>query len=115
MLFAYSRTLWASVPLLVVTGFGIIVTAAAVNQIVQTLVDDDKRGRVMGLYTMAFLGIAPLGSLAGGTLAQAIGAPATLFAGGASCLAGALWLAFRRRHLRDDIRPVYERMGIPLD
>ncbi|MBI2313321.1 MAG: MFS transporter [Betaproteobacteria bacterium] len=115
MLFAYSGSFWLSVPLLVVTGFGIIVTAAAVNQIVQTLVDDDKRGRVMGLYTMAFLGVAPLGSLAGGSLAQAIGAAHTLFIGGAFCLAGALWLVWQRRILGKDIRPVYDRMGIPLD
>ncbi len=115
MLFSWSRSLWLSLPLLVVTGFGIIVTAASINQIVQTIVDDDKRGRVMGLYTMAFLGVAPLGSLAGGMLAHTIGTPLTLFIGGASCLAGALWLARQRPLLRQHIRPVYDRMGIPLD
>ncbi len=90
LLFSFSRSLWLSLPLMTCVGFGIIVTAASINTILQTIVEDDKRGRVMSFYTMAFLGVAPLGALWAGTLAGWIGAPATLGIGGCCCLLGAL-------------------------
>jgi predicted MFS family arabinose efflux permease len=92
---------WLSLPLMLAVGFGIIVTAASINTILQTVVDDDKRGRVMSFYTMAFLGMAPLGALWAGTLASRIGAPATLLLGGCTCVAGALLYARRRPVLLD--------------
>ena len=68
--FSLSHTLWLSFFLLMLTGFGMMVHMASSNTILQTIVDDDKRGRVMSLYTTAFMGMAPLGSLAGGSLAK---------------------------------------------
>jgi MFS family permease len=93
---ALSRTIWLSILFLFVTGFGVITQLASSNTILQTVVDEDKRGRVMSLYTMALMGIAPLGSLLAGALAGSFGVRATLLAGSAACLAGAF--LFMRRH-----------------
>ena len=71
-----SRTLWVSLLLMLVCGFGMMQQMAASNTIIQTIVEDDKRGRVMSFYAMAFVGMAPFGSLLAGVLAHAIGAPA---------------------------------------
>jgi len=94
-LFSQSTQLWLSLPLMLAVGFGIIVTAASINTIMQTVVEDDKRGRVMSFYTMAFLGVTPLGALWAGTLASAIGAPATLLIGGCTCVLAAAVYARR--------------------
>lgn len=110
--FSLSRTLWLSIPLLFVTGLGFMVQMAASNTLLQTLVDDDKRGRVMSFYTMAFMGTTPFGSLLAGVLAQRIGAPETLMLGGAGCLAAALWFAMLLPNLREEVRPIYIRLGI---
>jgi MFS family permease len=114
-LVSFSRVLWISLPLMVCVGFGIIVTAASINTVVQTIVDDDKRGRVMSFYTMSFLGVSPLGALSAGALASHIGAPYTLLAGGICCLTGAFvfWRLLPR--FRRAIRPVYQRLGIAPD
>jgi MFS family permease len=80
--------------------------------ILQTIVDDDKRGRVMSLYTAAFLGVSPFGALAAGTLADLIGPRTTLTLGGVCCAAAALVLARQRHAIRAQIRPIYERLGI---
>ena len=84
--FSLSRVLWLSLPLLFITGLGMMVQMVASNTIIQTIVDDDKRGRIMSFYVMAFIGTAPFGSLMAGTLAAAIGAPDTLIIGGTLCL-----------------------------
>jgi len=89
MAFALSRVLWLSLALMVLTGFGMMVLMAASNTILQTRVDDDKRGRVMSLYTMAFMGTVPFGSLFAGSVASRIGAPNTLMIGGIACILGA--------------------------
>jgi predicted MFS family arabinose efflux permease len=114
-LVSFSRALWLSLPLMVCVGFGIIVTAASINTILQTVVDDDKRGRVMSFYTMSFLGVAPLGALTAGSLASRIGAPHTLLAGGICCLLGAFAFSRLRSRFRREIRPVYRRLGIAAD
>ena len=88
--FSFSRALWISLSLMVVVGFGAMVQMGASNIVLQTIVDDDKRGRVMSFYTMAFLGMAPFGSLLAGTLANKIGAPLTFVISGTACIAGAL-------------------------
>jgi MFS family permease len=95
--FSLSKILWLSLGLLVVCGFGFMVQMAASNTFIQTIVDDDKRGRVMSLFIMSFLGAAPFGSLIAGSLTQKIGAPNTLLMGGVCCLIGALW--FKRKNL----------------
>ena len=110
--FAYSTTLWLSLPLLLLTGAGFMTQMASSNTLVQTIVDDDKRGRVMSFFMMAFLGTAPFGSLLAGSMAERFGAPRTLVFGGICCAAGALWFARGLKELRDAIRPIYRRMGI---
>lgn len=113
MVFAASRAAWLSLAALFAAGFGMIVQMAASNTVLQTLVDDDKRGRVMSLFMMAFLGMLPWGSLVVGALAGRIGVHRTLMLEGAVCLAGALAFARRLPRLRAAIRPIYARMGIP--
>jgi MFS family permease len=94
ILFGLSHTLWLSLALMVFVGFGLMQAAAVCNTILQSLVPDDKRARVMSYYTMAFFGAAPFGSLFAGTLAHQIGAPHTVMVTGAFCVAGSLWFTF---------------------
>ncbi|HET8608102.1 MAG TPA: MFS transporter [Burkholderiales bacterium] len=115
MVFSYSRLLWLALPAMALAGFGIVVTAMSVSMILQTIVDDDKRGRVMSFFTIAFLGMTPLGSLAAGALASAIGAPHTLAIGGACCVAGAWVLRHKLPQFRIHLRPIYVRLGIIAD
>jgi MFS family permease len=110
--FAYSTTLWLSLPLLLLTGAGFMTQMASSNTLVQTVVDDDKRGRAMSFFMMAFLGTAPFGSLLAGSMAERFGAPRTLLFGGVCCLAGAAWFARGLEELRAAVRPIYRRMGI---
>jgi MFS family permease len=110
--FSVSRFLSLSVVLLVITGFGMMLQMAASNTILQTIVDDDKRGRVMSLYTMAFMGTAPFGSLLAGSLADLIGSPNTILAGGIACVSGAIIFARKLPELRKTIRPIYIKMGV---
>jgi MFS family permease len=110
--FSFSRTLWLSLLLILVAGAGMMQQMAASNTILQTIVDDDKRGRVMSFYSMAFLGMTPFGSLLEGALASRIGAPHTLMLGGLVCIAGAGWFTFQLPAIRSGIRPVYVRLGI---
>jgi predicted MFS family arabinose efflux permease len=110
--FSLSRTLWLSLALMVVTGLGFMVQMAASNTLLQTIVDEDKRGRVMSFYTMAFMGTAPFGSLLAGAVADRIGAPRTLMLGGLGCILGALWFATWLPALRREVRPIYVRIGI---
>jgi MFS family permease len=110
--FSLSRTLVVSLFLMVLTGAGMMEQMAASNTILQTIVDDDKRGRVMSFYSMAFMGMAPFGSLLAGAAASRIGAPATLLIGGAFCIVGAVWFASNLPAIRDAVRPIYRRMGI---
>ena len=110
--FAFSEVLWLSCVLLVASGFAVMVVTASINTMLQTLVDEGMRGRVMSLYTMAFIGMSPMGSLAGGAIAARIGAPLAVALGGLGCLALALWFKRRLAPLREIVYPVYERMGI---
>ena len=110
--FSFSRVIWLSLLLMVVTGLGFMVQMAVSNTVLQTIVDEDKRGRVMSFYTMAFMGTAPFGSLLAGTVAERIGAPHTLLFGGIGCILGALWFAQSLPALRRDVRPIYVRIGI---
>ncbi len=112
MALAFSRTLWVSSGLLLVIGFGMIVQMAASNTVLQTIVDDDKRGRIMSLFTMAFIGMSPWGSLVAGGLASWVGVPRALLLSGASCVAGAAVFASQLPRLKAVIRPIYVRMGI---
>ena len=112
IVFALSPWLPLSLLAIAFTGFGIVVNGMSVSTMIQTIVDDRMRGRVMGIFSMAFLGMYPLGSLAGGALASAIGAPATLAIGGCFCTAAALVLWRRLPALRAHLRPIYEKLEI---
>lgn len=110
--FSASHQLWLSLLLLVATGFCFMQQMAASNTILQTIAEDDKRGRVMSFYSMAFQGVAPFGSLAAGIAASRIGAPYTLMIGGTLCVGGAGLFALQHPTLRQFIRPIYVQMGI---
>ncbi len=110
--FAASRQLWLSLLLLVVTGFCFMQQMASSNTILQTIVENKKRGRVMSFYSISFQGIAPFGSLIAGVAASRIGAPYTLMIGGAICVAGAALFALQLPAIRKLIRPIYAQMGI---
>jgi MFS family permease len=110
--FGLSHFLWLSMLMMLVTGFGMMQGMTASNTIVQTLVDENVRGRVMSYYTMAFVGMAPFGSLLAGALAHAIGAPRTVIVSGIACILGSIWFATRLKAVRKEMRPIYERLGI---
>jgi MFS family permease len=110
--FGLSHVIWLSMVLMVVVGFGMMQGLTASNTIIQTLVPEDKRGRVMSYYTAAFVGMAPFGSLLAGSLAHLIGAPRTVMVTGTCCMAGAAWFWTRMKTLRKAIRPIYEQLGI---
>ena len=107
-----SRALWLSLLIMPLIGAGFMVSLAASNTIIQTLTEEHLRGRVMAFYTMAFLGTAPLGSLLAGVLADRLGEPVTIAAGGVVCILGAAWFASRLPRLRELIRPIYIERGI---
>ncbi len=112
ILFGLSHTLWLSLLLMVFVGFGLIQDASVSNTIIQTLVPEDKRARVMSYYTMAFFGAAPFGSLLAGALAHRIGAPHAVIVTGAFCLAGSLWFTFDLPKIDAIMRPIYRKMGL---
>ena len=112
MAFSFSKNFWPSVALMTVTGFGMMQLFAASNTVIQTIVDDDKRGRVMSYWTMAYMGASPFGSLLAGSLAPAIGAPGTVLICGLGCIVGAIWFWLQIPKLRPIIRPIYQRLGI---
>ncbi|HSU12707.1 MFS transporter [Longimicrobium sp.] len=110
--FSFTRVPWIAVVCLVVVGFGMMVQMAASNTILQTIVDDDKRGRVMSFYSMAFMGMAPFGGLLAGALAHRIGAEHTVLVSGTCCMLAAAWFATRLPMLRHEIRPIYREIGV---
>lgn len=110
--FAASRWFWLSMLLLVGTGYCFMQEMAASNTILQTIVENKKRGRVMSFYAMSFQGLAPFGSLIAGAAAARIGAPETLMVGGAICILGAGFFAMQLSAIRQLIHPIYVRIGI---
>lgn len=110
--FGLSRWLPLSLALLTVAGFGGVVQIIGANTLVQTLVDDDKRGRVMSFHTLCFMGMGPFGSLLIGSLAQGLGAPAAVILGGAGCVVAAAAFATALPGLGRAVHPIYIRMGI---
>lgn len=110
--FSFSHVVWVSMGLMLIVGFSMMQVMASGNTILQTIVDEDKRGRVMSFYTLAFIGIAPFGSLIAGSLANRFGAPATVFIGGVLCILGAVWFFARLESIRKIIRPMYVERGI---
>ncbi len=112
LLFGLSNVLWLSLLLMAVVGFGLMQALAVANTIIQTLVPEDKRGRVMSYYAMALFGAAPFGSLLTGALADRVGAPLTFVAAGLASLAAAAWFAVELPKVRAVMRPIYQDMGL---
>jgi MFS family permease len=110
--FALARRTWVALAVLPIVGAGFMVEMAATNTILQTLVEERLRGRVMAFYTMAFLGTAPIGSLVAGVVADRVGPSTTILLGGVACVAAGLWLATRLPGLREEVRPIYLERGI---
>jgi MFS family permease len=110
--FGLSRATWLSCLSLLAAGFGFMLLMAASNTIIQTIVDEDKRGRVMAFLMTAILGTAPVGTLAVGAIADRIGAPATTIAEGVCCLLIAAWFATRLDEFHAAVQPIYARMGL---
>ena len=110
--FGLSHLLWLSLLLQLVVGFGMMQGLTSSNTIIQTIVPEDRRGRVMSYYTIAFVGMAPFGSLLAGTLAHLIGAQATVIVSGVACLAGAAWFWLQMPTLRRLLKPIYQQLGI---
>jgi MFS family permease len=112
VLLALARHILIALPLLALAGFGMMAQMASSNTVLQTVVDDDKRGRVMSFYTMAFMGTAPFGSLLMGAVATHIGAHWTIGLGGAACIIGAFVFGSRLPGLRQQVEPIYRRLGV---
>jgi MFS family permease len=110
--FSLTRSLWVACVLLALVGAGFMMQLAATNTFLQTIVQEQLRGRVMSFYTMAFFGTVPIGSLIGGALAERIGAPLTVAMSGVACLAAGRWFAWRLPVIRALVRPFYREMGI---
>src|SRR5947207_1450334 len=104
--FSFSRSLWLSLFLMVFVGLGMMVQMASSNTVIQTIVDDEMRGRVMSFYTMCFLGTAPFGSLMAGALSARIGAPHTVLLSGILCAAAAVWFSWELPAIRSVVRPI---------
>jgi MFS family permease len=109
---SFSTILWISLVIMFLIGISMIASIASINTLIQTLVDEDKRGRVMSFYAMAFLGMSPIGNLCAGSIASAIGVSLTLLLGGIITLAAGIWFESIRPTLRKYTFPVYERKGI---
>ena len=112
VMFGLSKSTVLSLLVLTVVGGGMMVTMASTNTILQTIVEERLRGRVMAFYTMAFLGTTPIGSLIAGMVADRIGPTNTIIVGGVACIAGGLWFAARLPHFRSYVRPIYIERGI---
>jgi MFS family permease len=110
--FSLSRLFWLSLLMMLLIGFGMMVEMASSNTVLQTIVEEDKRGRIMSFYTMAFMGMVPFGSLLAGTLANNIGAPNTVMIGGVACILGSVLFAKKLPSLRRITRPIYVEKGI---
>jgi MFS family permease len=110
--FGLSHAFWLSMAAVLIAGMGMMQGMAGSNTIIQTVVPEDKRGRVMSYYTVAFVGMAPFGSLLAGSLAHAIGAPLTVMLNGGVVVLGAAWFWTRLPAVRREMRPIYREMGI---
>lgn len=112
IVFGLSSTFWLSFIMMAFAGFGMMQVVAASNTIIQSLVPEDKRARVMSYFTTAFFGATLVGSLLAGVLAQWIGAPLTVIVTGLFCIVGSLWFSLELPKVNTDMEPIYQRMGL---
>jgi len=104
MLFSFSKSFWLSVLLLLPVGYFVMLQMAASNTLIQVMVPDELRGRVMALYSMMFMGMAPVGALLGGALSDRLGAPLTVAIGGFASVLGAWWFGVQFPKIRGEAR-----------
>ncbi|HLX79617.1 MAG TPA: MFS transporter [Burkholderiales bacterium] len=112
IVFSFASSLWLALPMLYLVGMGAMLSAASTNTVMQTIVEDRMRARVVSIYMMSFLGVAPLGALSAGMLAERMGPPATLALGGAFALLAAFTYWMNLGKIRAAIRPIYQKLGI---
>ncbi len=112
IVFALSKVLWLSLIAMFVLGGSLILQSTSSNTILQTIVEEDKRGRVLSLYTIAFISMATFGNLFAGSLASRIGAPCTLVISGVICVAASIYFSRQFPRLREIVLPIYDRMGL---
>ena len=112
IVFGLSRVLWLALVSLAFAGFGMMVLMAASNTFLQTVADDDKRGRIVSMYTMAYIGLTPFGSLLAGAFAQRVTAPITIALGGVTVMVAAGLFAHQIPRFRELVRPIYRQLGI---
>jgi len=110
--FSFTTTLWTACIVLAIAGLGFMVQLAATNTLLQTIVEEKLRGRVMAYYTMAFFGTVPIGSLLGGLIADKYGSIVTVRVSGIVCLIGGAWFAYQLPAIRAAVRPIYRQLGI---
>jgi MFS family permease len=110
--FSFSKWFWISVIMLLPAGYSMMLQMACSNTLIQTMVPDDLRGRVMALYSMMFMGMAPFGALFGGSLAHHIGAPITVAVGGVACVIGAIWFGRELPAMRIEARRLIVAQGL---
>ena len=111
-LFSFSTSFWLSAALLLPCGYSMMLQMACSNTLIQTIVPDHLRGRVMSLYSMMFMGMAPFGAFFGGALANRIGAPMTVAVGGIACVLGAIWFGRALPALRIEARRLIVAQGL---
>ena len=112
ILASFTDSLWLSLLPMALAGFGMVAMMAGCNTFLQTIADDDKRGRVMSLFVMSFMGLSPFGSLLYGAMADAVGAPATFLTGGVLCVIGAAIFAWKFSSVRAVVHEAYVKKGI---
>jgi MFS family permease len=112
LLFSSSRYFWLSAALLFPAGYSMMLQMACSNTLIQTMVPDQLRGRVMAVYSMMFMGMAPFGALLGGAIADRAGAPITVALGGVACVMGAIWFGRALPELRVEARRLIVAQGL---
>ena len=112
VLFSFSTHFWLSVALLLPAGYSMMLQMACSNTLIQTMVPDELRGRVMAVYSMMFMGMAPFGAFFGGALAHRVGAPITIAVGGVACVIGAVWFGRALPDLRVEARRLIIAQGM---
>ena len=109
---SFSQVTWVSMTIFFFTGLTMVLSLSSINTMLQTIADEDKRGRVMSFYAMALMGTTPIGNLLSGTLASGIGIPYTLLISGTITVLSAAWLWLNLKSLRKYVRPIYINKGI---
>ena len=112
VVFSFASSLWLALPMLFLAGMGAMLSAASTNTVLQTIVEDRMRARVVSIYMMSFLGVTPLGALFAGMVAERIGPPAALALGGTITLLAAVTYWMNIEKIRNAIRPIYQKLGI---